>query len=301
MPSKPLLIVITGPTASGKTELAISIAQHFNTEILSADSRQVYKEISIGTAKPTADELSQAKHHFINHISIHQNYDVGIYQQEALNVLGKIFQQKKVAVMVGGTGLYIKSVTEGLDEFPEIDAATRNFVRQNYQQKGIEWLQNELKSKDEIYFNHVDKNNPHRLTRALEVCLAAGKPFSSFLHQQKKELLFTVLKIAIAINREKLYERINLRVEKMMQLGLEEESRNVYPFKHLQALQTVGYKELFDYFDNKISKEKAIELIQQNTRNYAKRQLTWLKKDATIHWLQPNADEIIEFIKTKLP
>ena len=300
MPSKPILIVIAGATASGKTELAISIAQHFNTEILSADSRQIYKELSIGTAKPTNDDLSQAKHHFINHVSIHQKYDVGTYRNESLQLLDELFKKNKTAVMVGGTGLYIKAVCDGLDEFPEIDEIIKKNVRENFEQKGIEWLQTELKKYDEKYFNQVDLKNPHRLIRALEVSLQTKKPFSDFHSNPKNELPFDVLKIAIDIPRTDLYNRINARVLKMMEDGLEAEARNLFSHKNLQALQTVGYKELFDYFENEISKEKAIELIQQNTRNYAKRQLTWFRKDATINWLQPKIDEVIEFIKTKL-
>ena len=300
IPSKPLLIIIGGPTASGKTSLAIQIAKHFNAEILSADSRQIYKELTIGTAKPSNDELLQAPHHFISHVSIHKNYDAGKYADEALERLRKIFSNKNIAVMVGGTGLYIKAVINGLDEFPPVDEVTKISVREQYESKGLKWLQDEIKKLDESYFYQVDINNPMRLLRALEVCLVSGKPYSSLLSQPKNELPFDVLKIAIDMEREELYQRINKRVIQMIQQGLVDEAEHLFEFKHLQALQTVGYKELFDCFDKNISKAEAIELIQQNTRNYAKRQLTWFRKEKDWHWIKHSNFDVIDFIETKI-
>jgi tRNA dimethylallyltransferase len=302
MSSKPLLIVIAGPTASGKTNTAIQIANHFNTEIISADSRQVYHEMTIGTAKPTADELLQAKHHFVNHISIHQKYDVGMYRNEVLQLMQTLFQKNKVLVMCGGTGLYVRAVCEGIDEFPEIDASVKQLIHDNYQQFGIEWLQNTLKVKDENYFNIVDIKNPYRLIRALEVCLQTNMPYSSFRNEDKKvEQFFDVLKIGLQMPREFLYQRINDRVELMIQNGLEQEVRNLYEYKHLQALQTVGYAEWIDYFENINSKETTIELIKQNTRHYAKRQITWFKKEKNLTWMDAkNLDEMIVHINSTI-
>ncbi len=301
MPQKPLLIVVAGPTASGKTNVAIQLAKHFSAEILSADSRQIYKELSIGTAKPTVAELSQAHHFFINHISIHQSYDVGKYRQEVMFVLERTFKFKNIAVMVGGTGLYIRAVCNGLDEFPPIEKSVSDFVRQNFEQHGIAWLQTELKKLDKRYFEQVDVNNPMRLIRALEVCLSSEKPFSSFHQQPKNELPFDVIKIGLQLPRAELYERINERVLQMMQHGLEEEARKYFHNRALQALQTVGYTEMFDFFDGKITKETAIKLIQQNTRHYAKRQMTWLNKEPDLLGMDAhNVAAIIQFIETKI-
>jgi tRNA dimethylallyltransferase len=301
MSSKPLLVVIAGPTASGKTKTAIAIANHFNTEIISADSRQLYKELSIGTAKPTADELSQAKHHFINHISVHQKYDVGTYRTEVLDKLQQLFIANKIVVMCGGTGLYIRAVCNGIDEFPEIDTTTIDHVNSNYEKFGIEWLQNLLKEKDADYYQTVDLKNPYRLIRAANVCIQTGQPYSSFRNKNNLSQFFDVIKIGLQLPREKLYERINLRVDQMLKDGLEDEAKNNFQNKHLQALQTVGYSELFDYFENKITKAEAINFIKQNSRHYAKRQITWFNKEKDLVWMNAeNRNEIISEIENKI-
>jgi tRNA dimethylallyltransferase len=298
MASKPLLVVITGATASGKTSTAISIAQHFGTEIISADSRQIYTELSIGTAKPTTDELLQAKHHFINHISIHQKYDVATYRNEVLTQLQQLFTTHKIAVMSGGTGLYIRAVCDGLDEFPEINNTTIEYVKSNYEKYGIEWLQHLLHENDIDYYKIVDLKNPYRLIRAAHVCIQTKLPYSSFRNKNNLSPFFDVLKIGLQMPREKLYERINLRVEQMMQNGLENEAKENFKNKHLQALQTVGYAELFNYFENKISKDEAIHLIKQNSRHYAKRQITWFNKEKKLQWMDAdNVQNILLKIK----
>jgi tRNA dimethylallyltransferase len=300
MNSKPLLIVIAGPTASGKTAAAINLANHFKTEIISADSRQIYNEMTIGTAKPTTDELLQAPHHFINHISIHQKYDVGTYRNEVIKLLQSLFEKHNTVVMCGGTGLYIRAVCEGIDEFPEIEESTKDFVKSNYEKNGLEWMQNQLKDLDVEYYNIVDLKNPYRLIRALEVCIQTQQPYSTFKNQNKKqEQFFDSVKIGLQMPREILYERINKRVDLMVNNGLEQEARNLYPYKHLQALQTVGYAEWFDYFDGKLTKEKAIDLIKQNSRHYAKRQVTWFNKEPNLKWMDSsNLDEIEGYIQS---
>jgi tRNA dimethylallyltransferase len=280
--SKKHLIVIGGATASGKTRLAIAVAQHFKTEIISADSRQFYREMSIGTAKPTAAELAEAPHHFVGNLSIHDYYSVGDFEREAMVVLNKIFEKNDVAVMVGGTGLFIRAVCEGLDEFPEGPLSIRRHFEEIYEKEGIEPLQKLLQAVDPEYFAIVDQQNPMRLTRALTVWKASGKPFSSFRTQSKKVRDFEPIYIATDMERPILYDRINKRVDTMIAEGLEAEARAMFPFRHLNALQTVGYQEFFDYFDGTMSRDEAIDKIKQHTRNYAKRQTTWFRKEA--HW-----------------
>jgi tRNA dimethylallyltransferase len=280
--SKKHLIVIGGATASGKTRLAIALAQYFKTEILSADSRQFYGEMSIGTAKPTAAELAAAPHHFVGNLSIHDYYSVGDFEREAMVVLRQIFEKNDVAIMVGGTGLFIRAVCEGLDEFPEGPLSIRRHFEEIYEKEGIEPLQKLLQTVDPEYFAIVDQQNPMRLTRALTVWKASGKPFSSFRTQTKKVRDFTPIYIVTDVERSVLYEKINQRVDVMIAEGLEKEARDLHPFRQLNALQTVGYQEFFDYFDNKMSREEAIDKIKQHTRNYAKRQTTWFKKEP--HW-----------------
>jgi tRNA dimethylallyltransferase len=280
--SKKHLIVIGGATASGKTRLAIAVAQHFKTEIISADSRQFYREMSIGTAKPTASELAEAPHHFVGNLSIHDYYSVGDFERETMVVLDKIFEKNDVAVMVGGTGLFIRAVCEGLDEFPEGPLSIRRHFEEIYEKEGIQPLQKLLQVVDPEYFVIVDQQNPMRLTRALTVWKASGKPFSSFRTQSKKVRNFEPIYIATDMERPILYDRINKRVDMMIAEGLEAEAREMFPFRHLNALQTVGYQEFFDYFDGTISRDEAIDKIKQHTRNYAKRQTTWFRKEA--HW-----------------
>jgi tRNA dimethylallyltransferase len=298
--TKKYLIVIGGATASGKTRLAIAVAQAFKTEILSADSRQFYREMSIGTAKPTTEELAAAPHHFVGNLSIHDYYSVGDFERDAMVVLDKVFEKNNVAVMVGGTGLFIRAVCEGLDEFPDTPLSIRQYFEDMYEREGIEPLQKLLETVDPEYFAIVDQQNPMRVTRALAVWKSSGKPFSSFRTQSKKTRNFQPIYIVTDLERPILYDRINKRVDVMVAEGLEEEARGLYPFKHLNALQTVGYQELFDYFDGTLSREEAIDKIKQHTRNYAKRQTTWFRKET--HWVRFNpldTEGVIAWVKSQ--
>lgn len=290
------LIIIGGPTASGKTALAIRLAQHFSTEIISADSRQFYREMSIGTAKPTDAELSLAQHHFINNLSIHDAYSVGGFEKKALDVLNMIFEKNDVAIMVGGTGLYIRAVCEGLDEFPEVPLSIRREFEDLLEKEGIEYLQNMLQEVDKEYFMQSDIHNSMRLIRALSVWKASGKPFSSFRKGSKTERFFEPIYIYLDVPRAKLYDRINKRVDNMIADGLLDEVKKLSKFKNLIALQTVGYSELFDYLDGKITLDEAVDKIKQHSRNYAKRQMTWFRKDA--HWQRFESLSFDEILKT---
>jgi tRNA dimethylallyltransferase len=293
------LIVILGPTAVGKTSLAIDVAKEFSTEIISADSRQFFQEMNIGTAKPSEDELKSIKHHFINSLSIHDDYNAGMFERDALNILSTIFQKKRVAVMVGGSGLYINAVCNGFDEIPETHKEIRAGIMDKYKNEGIEYLRNTLKKLDEDHYRKIDLKNPHRLIRAIEVCLITGKPYSEFRKEQKQRRNFTSIKIGLNMDREKLYARINFRVDEMMKKGLLDEVKSLIKYKHLNSLQTVGYKELFDFIDGKTDLQRAIDLIKQNTRNFAKRQMTWFRKDKEIKWFDPSEKEkIIEHIQS---
>lgn len=282
MPTPKYLIVVGGTTASGKTAFAIRLAQHFNTAIISVDSRQFFKEMAIGTAKPTMEELNQAPHHFINHLSIHSPYSVGDFEREAIALLEQLFQQQDVVVVSGGSGLYLKAMLEGIDDFPAVPVSIREEVERTYQVEGLSWLQRTLQSIDLPYYQTVDLQNPHRLIRAIAVYRASGKPFSSFLKTTAIKRAFTPIYLQLYWPRQIQYERINERVDRMMQQGQVEEARGLHPYRHLTALQTVGYQELFDYFEGKTGLEDAISLIKQNSRRYAKRQLTWMRRDR--HW-----------------
>jgi tRNA dimethylallyltransferase len=282
------LIVITGPTASGKTAVAIRLAQHYKTVILSADSRQFYREMSIGTAKPTRLELDAAKHYFIDSHSIIENFSVGDFEKQGLALLDELFQNHDVVILVGGSGLYIKALCEGFDDIPQADAVIREQLNNEFTKKGITALQEELKIADPAYYNEVDLSNPQRIIRALEVYRSTGEPFSSFRKSSINKRPFNILKIGLDLPREVLYNRINQRVDDMIKQGLANEVAGLIPHRDLNALNTVGYSELFDYFDGKIDLTRAVELIKQNTRHFAKRQMTWFRKDQTIHWLQPN-------------
>ncbi len=273
-----LLIVVSGPTASGKTEYAMQLAQQYHCPIISADSRQVYNELSIGTAKPSDDELKKVKHYFINHISITEPYDVGQYLDEASSLIEELFRVYNELIVCGGTGLYIHAIMNGLDRFPYINSETRELVRSLYQCQGLQSIQNLLKEKDIDYYKTVDLNNPRRIMRALEVCLDAHQPYSSFLNQKKSNQTYTIQKKLLLPEREILYQKINFRVEKMLESGLIEEVKSLKEFRDHQALNTVGYKEVFDYLDEKISYLEMVDKIKQHTRNYAKRQITWCKK-----------------------
>jgi tRNA dimethylallyltransferase len=281
------LIVIAGPTAVGKTALSIELAKFYNCPIISADSRQFYKEMSIGTAKPTKEEMQDVPHYFIDNISIHDTYNVGQFEREAIDCIEKLFKDHEQLILVGGSGLYINAVLNGVDEFEEIPAHIREQLIKDYEEKGLIYLQEELKLKDEVYYNQVDLNNPQRIMRALEVCIHNNKPYSSFRTKEKKQRSFDAINILINTEREALYHRINKRVDIMMQNGLLEEVKSLYPYKHLNALNTVGYKELFDYIDNKCTLEEAVNLIKQNSRRYAKRQLTWFNHQGDFETFTP--------------
>jgi tRNA dimethylallyltransferase len=296
----PTLICILGPTAIGKTSLSLKLANYLSTEIVSADSRQFYKEMNIGTAVPTADELKQAKHYFIQHISVTDDYNVGKFEEETINLLTEIFKTHSKAILVGGSGLYQKAVTEGLNSFPDIPSNIREKYNTILNHNGIKELQNLLKEKDPESYNSIEISNPRRLTRALEVVDVSGKSFSYFQNQKKKKREFDVVKIGLEAPRKVIYDRIEQRVDLMIEQGLIEEAKQLHPFKQHNALQTVGYKELFAHFDGEVSLDQAISEIKKNTRRFAKRQLTWFKKDKDIHWLhyETSLEELLVHIKT---
>ena len=278
------LIVIVGPTAIGKTSLSINLAQHFNCEIISCDSRQFFKEMQIGTAVPSKEELAAAPHHFIQNKSIFENYTVGDFEKEAIYKLEELFLTNDYAILVGGSGLYVDAILKGFDEFPEIDISVRQEVASNYEESGLNYLQTELEKRDPDYFSVVAKENPQRMMRALEVCIGSGKPYSSFLNQKKNTRNFTPIIIGLEAERSVIYDRINQRVDIMINEGLLAEASELLVHKDLNALQTVGYRELFRYFDGEISLEFSIEEIKKNTRRFAKRQLTWFKRNKNTKW-----------------
>ncbi len=280
-----VLISIVGPTAIGKTKLAISLAQYYRTVIISADSRQFYKEMSIGTAVPNKTELAAIKHHFIQHKSISEPYSVGNFEKEAIRLLDTLFNYHEIVIMVGGSGLYVDAVTKGLNEFPKVDSQIREQLNQELQLQGLGQLQKKLQNLDQAYYKTVDLNNPHRLIRALEICIGTGKPYSSFLGKPKKERNFTTLTIGIQADREQIYDNINRRVDIMMSEGFLEEIRSLIDYKDLNALRTVGYKELFNYLEGNWDLETAIAEMKKNTRRFAKRQLTWFKRNDDTIWL----------------
>jgi tRNA dimethylallyltransferase len=296
------LVVICGPTAVGKTSLSIEVAKHYGAEIISADSRQFYREMHIGTAKPTQKQLNEVPHHFVNNISIHtKNYSAGKYEFEVLEFLEKYYQQKDVAVMVGGSGLFINAVCSGFDKFEKEDDNQLWVTRRFLNEKDLPWLQQEVERLDPEYYEKVDRKNPVRLKRALEIIYTTGKKYSEQRIGKKTERPFNIIKIGLSLPREVLNERINQRVDEMMKEGLLEEVRELYLHKKLHALDTVGYTELFDFIEDKISLEDAIALIKQNTRNYAKRQMTWFKKDDGVKWFSPEQkEEIMNYINEKI-
>lgn len=294
------LITVIGATAIGKTALSIHLAQHFKTEIISCDSRQFYKEMKIGTAVPSSEELAAAPHHFIQNKSIFDNYSVGQFEKDALKKLDELFSKNNIIIMVGGSGLYTNAVLEGFDDFPEVEPGIRLKLNKQIEKGEIKILQNQLKGLDLESYNSIEIENPHRLIRALEICIGTGNPYSSFKNKDKTKRNFIPIKIGLTADREVMYKRINNRVDLMLAGGLLEEAKKLYPHKQLNALQTVGYRELFEYFDGKCTLEFAIEEIKKNTRRFAKRQVTWNKKDATIHWFdfETNPSEIINKIDT---
>lgn len=302
------LITIIGPTAIGKTALSIKLAQHFGCDIISCDSRQFFKEMKIGTAVPNASELAAAKHHFIQHISVFDSYSVGDFETDAIVKLDELFKENNVQIMVGGSGLYVDAVLKGFDDFPDIDASVREEINAKFDEFGIDYLQNTLKELDAVYYakllseNPQTLQNPQRMKRFVEVCIGSGKPYSSFIGLRKNQRNFTPIIIGLEADREKMYERINLRVDLMLKEGLLEEAKALYPNKQLNALQTVGYRELFDYFDGKTTLDFAVEEIKKNTRRFAKRQITWFKRTENAKWFdyQTNVSEIITFVEKQL-
>lgn len=294
------IIVICGPTAVGKTSFAIKLAQALQTEIISADSRQCYKELNIGVAKPSDKELAQVAHWFINSHSIHSEVNAGVFEQYALDAAEKIFKNHTTAVMVGGTGLYIKAFCEGMDNVPGVETAIRQKVIADYEENGLKYLQQQLAEKDPDFWKIAEQQNPQRLMRALEVFLSTGKSIVSFRQGSKKERPFNIIKTGLELPRPELNKQIDFRVDKMMEEGLLAETRELYNYKSLNALQTVGYRELFECVENKSSLEESVEKIKINTRQYAKRQLTWFKKDSTIRWYNQNklsVKEVLSLIK----
>lgn len=303
MNPKKNLIVIAGPTAIGKTAGAIQLAQHFNTVILSADSRQFYREMSIGTAKPTADELAAAQHYFIDSHSITEPFSVGDFEKQGLALLDELFKTHGTVILVGGSGLYIKAICEGFDNIPVADEGVREKLNLELEEKGIAYLQEKLKQADPNYYNEVDINNPQRVIRALEVFESTGNPFSSYRVASTNTRPFNIIKIALNMPRELLYDRINQRVDIMISQGLLDEVKALIPYRHLNALNTVGYSEIFDYLDNKTTLDTAIEKIKQNTRRFAKRQLTWFRKDKDFHWVEINENlnkNLLEYLLKQL-
>jgi len=300
--NKPFLINIVGPTAIGKTSMSIALAQLFSSEILSADSRQFYKEMCIGTAVPTPEELAAAPHHFIQHVSVSDHYSVGDFEKDALNKLDELYKKHEILFLVGGSGLYVDAVNKGLDHFPKVEASIREKLNVQVQKNGLESLQLQLKELDPDHYHKVELSNPQRVIRALEICLGTGKPYSSFLQHSAKKRNFNSIKIGLDAPRPLIYERIERRVDLMVENGLLEEAKELYPLRELNALNTVGYKELFHYFDGTWSLEFALSEIKKNTRRFAKRQLTWFKRDEDTFWFPYDAapQEIADFITQKV-
>lgn len=299
IPKHKTLIVIAGPTAVGKTDAAISLAQGLNTKIVSADSRQFYREMSIGTAKPSVAELQTVKHHFIDSHSVSENFSVGDFEKEGLRVIDGLLRDHDAALLVGGSGLYIKAICEGFDELPIASAGIRERLNTEFDENGIGHLQEKIKLADPVYAAQVDMNNPQRLIRALEVTESTGKPFSSYRKSTINARPFNIIKVGLNLPRDILYSRINQRVDAMIRDGLVDEVRSLLPFRHLNALNTVGYSEIFDYLDGKTDLETAIEQIKQNTRRFAKRQLTWFGKDKEIIWIDAANADLLNLVKSR--
>lgn len=296
------LITIVGPTAIGKTALSIQLANYFNAEIISCDSRQFYKEMTIGTAVPSKEEINAAKHHFIQNRTIFDRYSVGEFERDTLQLLSELFLKNNIVIMVGGSGLYVDAVINGLDNFPDVNPSIREQLNLDLKTNGIESLQKQLKELDIETYQTIAIDNPHRIIRALEICIGTSKTYSSFKNKQKAPRNFKSIKIGLTAERQLIYDRVNQRVDIMIANGLLEEAEKLYPNKELNALQTVGYRELFSFFDGAISKEFAIEEIKKNTRRFAKRQLTWFKKDETIDWFDYTSEvaTIIKCIEKKI-
>jgi len=292
-----ILIVITGPTAVGKTQLCLDIARHFGIPIINADSRQIYKELSIGTAKPTAEQMQEVTHYFVGTLSLKEYYSASLFESQVMDLLNTLFKSNNYALMAGGSMMYIDAVCDGIDDIPTIDDATRTKMKQRLANEGLPMLCEELKRLDPAYYEIVDRQNPKRVVHALEICTMTGQTYTSFRKRAKKQRPFHIVKIGLNREREELYNRINARVDKMMQYGMLKEAESVYPLRDLNALNTVGYKELFKYIEGKWSLEEAVERIKGDTRRYARKQLTWYKKDPLICWFHPDQKkEIIDYI-----
>ncbi|MGN6437748.1 MAG: tRNA (adenosine(37)-N6)-dimethylallyltransferase MiaA [Agriterribacter sp.] len=297
MPGHKTCIVIVGPTASGKTSLSLQLAAHFNTAIVSADSRQCYKELNIGVAKPAQQDLDRIQHYFINSHSIQNEVNAGVFESYALTAIAAIFERNNVAIMVGGTGLYIKAFCEGMDDMPAVDETIRTQVRTEYEANGLDWLQQMVKDNDPLFYEKGETKNPQRMLRALEVKLSSGKSILELHSSPRLKRDFDIVKIGMDLSREQVYQNINNRVDEMMQQGLLQEAEALYRYRALNALQTVGYTELFNYIDGNFTLEKAVEEIKKNTRHYAKRQLTWFKRDENIKWFSPlDTARILEYL-----
>ena len=298
---KPTLVVLAGPTAVGKTSFGIEVASHFGTEIISADSRQVYRECTIGTAVPLSEELAQVKHHFIQNISVKENYNASIYEQQVLEKLKQLFEAHDLVLMVGGSGLYIDAVCQGIDYLPQVDPGLREELQERLRKEGLEALTRDLKKVDPVSFGKVDLKNHMRVLKALEVTLQTGRPYSAFLSNTKKERPFRILRVVLDMKRETLYDRINRRVELMMEAGLLEEVRQLQHLRGYTAMKTVGYRELFRVLDKELSLEEGVDQIQRNTRKFARKQLTWLRKEKGYQWFTPDTcGEIIRWIEQEL-
>ena len=303
------LITIIGPTAIGKTSLSIALAQHFGCDIISCDSRQFFKEMAIGTAVPIEEELTSTPHHFIQNKSIFENYTVGDFEKEAIAKLDDLFLKNNIQIMVGGSGLYVDAILKGFDDFPDVNNSIREDINTDFKELGIDYLQDKLKELDSDYYQHLKLENPQtlqnpqRMKRFVEVCLGTGKPYSSFLNQKKNQRRFTPIIIGLEADREIIYDRINLRVDSMILKGLVKEAEGLFSNKELNAMQTVGYRELFDYFEGEISLEFAVEEIKKNTRRFSKRQLTWFKRTENVAWFdfKSKKESIIDHIKSQIP
>jgi tRNA dimethylallyltransferase len=287
MKNKKFLVALAGPTAVGKTQVSIDLAIHFNTEIINADSRQVYREMKIGTAVPSKDQLEAVSHHFIGSRSVQEYYNASMFEQDAIELLTRLFNRHDIVIMSGGSGMYMDAVCKGIDDFPAVNAIIRENLKSEFQQNGIEWLRSRIQESDPEYYSEVDISNPKRLLKALEIIIMTGRPYSSFLTRSRKEREFSIIPVGLNMDRTALYRNINRRVDCMIGQGLVAEVKTLLPFRHLNALNTVGYKEIFDFLDGKITLEDAIDLIKRHSRQYARRQITWFKKNKAIRWFDP--------------
>lgn len=294
------LIAVVGPTAVGKTRLAVQLAQYFATEIISADSRQVYRELNIGTAKPTPEEMGGIVHHFISSHSISDEYNAGQFGRDASDLLGTLFARHPYVVLCGGSGLYVKALCEGLDDMPEVPPGLREKIMAEYEEKGLSWLQERVGELDPDYFAEVDQQNPHRLVRALELNLASGGPMEQLRRKNQKPLPYKIIKIGLELDRDELNRRIDQRMDDMIAKGLLEEARGLFPMRHINALQTVGYQEIFGFMEHRYDWDEAVRLLKRNSRRYAKRQMTWFRRDPAIQWFGPDQfQEMVHFIEGK--